>query len=109
MLQLSTRVAGVKRFFALATVVGSVVPYVFFFKQISLSGFSFVPFWSAIFSTHASTGFVLDLFISSFIFWAYIFNKVDRKVLATVIALNLTIGLAAAFPFYCYRTYGKTK
>lgn len=98
-------VTSMKKFLAGATIVGTIVPYFFFVQQISISGLSLAPFWTATVATNASTGFVADLFITSCIFWISIFRKVDRRLLLAVIAINLIIGLSAAFPFYLYKTY----
>lgn len=96
-----------KRFYALATVIGTVVPYFYFYQQLTNSEISLIPIINAIFATYASTGFVSDLFIASFIFWIYIYKKVNSKLFFTIVALNLIIGLSAALPYYLYKTYKK--
>ena len=96
-----------KRFYAFATVIGTVIPYFYFYQQLAISEISLVPIINAIFATYASTGFVADLFIASFIFWIYIYRKVNTKLFLTIIGLNLIIGLSAALPFYLYKTYKK--
>jgi hypothetical protein len=95
----------VKRFYALATVIGTVIPYFYFYQQLTNSEISLIPIINAIFATYASTGFVADLFIASFIFWIYIYKKVDTNLFFIIVGINLIIGLSAALPFYLYKTY----
>lgn len=94
-----------KRFYALATVIGTVIPYFYFYQQLTNSEISLIPIINAIFATYASTGFVADLFIASFIFWIYIYKKVDTNLFFIIVGINLIIGLSAALPFYLYKTY----
>ena len=94
-----------KRFYAAATVAGTLIPYFYFYQHLTTSDISLVPIINAIFATYASTGFVAELFIASFIFWIYIFKKVNTKLFFTIIGLNLIIGLSAALPYYLYKTY----
>jgi hypothetical protein len=94
-----------KRFYAVATLIGTVIPYFYFYQQLANSEIGLVPIINAIFATYASTGFVADLFIASFIFWIYIYKKVNIKLFFTIVGLNLVIGLSAALPFYLYKTY----
>ena len=94
-----------KRFYALATVIGTVIPYFYFYQQLTNSEISLIPIINAIFATYASTGFVADLFIASFIFWIYIYKKVNTKLFFIIVGINLIIGLSAALPFYLYKTY----
>lgn len=94
-----------KRFYAVATVIGTVIPYFYFYQHLSNSEISLVPIINAIFATYASSGFVADLLISSFIFWIYIYKKVNSKLFFTIVGLNLVIGLSAALPYYLYKTH----
>lgn len=97
-----------RRFWLSATIIGTLLPYYFFYNQIVSSDFEWGKLLSLIFPTYAATGFVVDLLITSFIFWIYIFKKVDKSQFIQIVGLNLAIGLSAALPYYLFKTSGKT-
>ncbi len=93
-----------KKFYLAAAVVGTIVPYMFFFKFIQLNGLDVSGFVSALFVNGAAGGFSADLLISSFVFWAFMLQQQQRggpKPWAFII-LNLFIGLSCALPAYLY-------
>ena len=96
-----------KRFWLIATIIGTVLPYYFFIKQLTDPEFELSLLTGIVFPSYAATGFIVDLFVTSLFFWIYIFNKIDRKLFSVVVLLNLTIGLSAAMPFYFYKTAEK--
>jgi hypothetical protein len=94
-----------KMFYLLAAIVGAVVPYIFYFQHVGVSGLDFGSFFAAITATPAVRGFTADLLISSFVFWAFMFHR--RRLghgpgPALYIVLTLLIGLACALPAYLY-------
>jgi hypothetical protein len=96
-----------RRLWLLATFLGTLLPYYFFYNQIVSSDFEWKNLLSLIFPTYAATGFVVDLLITSFIFWIYIFKKVNKSLFIQIVALNLAIGLSAALPYYLFKTTKK--
>ena len=96
-----------RKFWLFATIIGTLLPYCFFYNQIVSSDFEWGNLLSLIFPTYAATGFVVDLLISSFIFWIYIFNRVNKVLFGQIVILNLAIGLSAALPYYLFKTSGK--
>ncbi|MEY3926429.1 MAG: Terpene cyclase [Actinomycetota bacterium] len=94
-----------RKFWLSATIFGTLLPYYFFYNQIISSDFEWGNLLNLIFSTYATTGFVVDLLISSFIFWIYIINKVNKSLFVQIVVLNLVIGLSAALPYYLFKTY----
>lgn len=97
-----------RKFWFLAVLLGTLSPYYFFYSQIVSDGFKWPNLLNLIFPTYAATGFVVDLLVTSLIFWIYIFKKVDRSLFIQIVLLNLTIGLSAAFPYFLYRTSEKS-
>jgi len=83
-------------------IVGAVVPYLFFFSFIGDSGIDLAAFLSAAFANGSAGGFTADLFISSLVFWIYLFTHPEGPKPWLFIALNLTIGLSCALPAYLY-------
>lgn len=98
-----------RKFWLIATIIGTLLPYYFFYNQIVSSNFAWKNLLSFIFPTYAATGFVVDLLITSFLFWIYIFKKVDKSLFIQVVALNLAIGLSAALPYYLFKTSEKSQ
>ena len=93
-----------KKAYLLAAVVGAVVPYIFFFSFIQLNGIDVPGFVSALFINGAAGGISADLLISSFVFWAFMFQQHQRSGPKPwlFIILNLFIGLSCALPAYLY-------
>ncbi len=95
-----------RSFYLALAVVGAIIPLAFFaqffFGSGELAALDFVP---ALFVNGAAGGFAADLFISSFVFWGYMWSRRDSgpKMLPFV-ALNLLIGLSCALPAYLYAT-----
>jgi hypothetical protein len=89
-----------KAFYLVLAIVGAIVPLAFFAQFF---GAGQVDFISALFVNGAAGGFSADLFISSFVFWAYIWSKrANGPNMWTFVALNLLIGLSCALPAYLY-------
>ncbi len=92
-----------KKFYLIAAMVGTIVPYMFFFNFIQLNGVDIPGFVSALFVNGAAGGFSADLLISSFVFWVFMFQQQQRGPKPWVfIILNLSIGLSCALPAYLY-------
>jgi hypothetical protein len=94
-----------KHIYLAAAILGAIIPGIFFFQFIQLNGVDLPAFISALFVNGAAGGFSADLLISSFVFWAYMFQQV--RVHAgpkpwLFMALNLGIGLSCALPAYLY-------
>ena len=92
-----------KNVYLVWAVLGALVPILFFLgvfhgEIVGVAGF--VP---ALFANGPAGGFAADLFISSFVFWTYMFTAQDGPRPWLFIALNLCIGLSCALPAYLYR------
>ena len=94
-----------KNFYLIAAIVGAVVPGIFFAQFIQLNGVDLLAFISALFVNGAAGGFSADLLISSFVFWAFMFQRAKTNSGPQpwlFVALNLGIGLSCALPAYLY-------
>ena len=91
-----------KNVYLLLAIIGALVPYAFFFSFVSDSGLDPVAFLAAVFANGSASGFAADLFISSFVFWIFMFTRSEGPGPWLFIALNLTIGLSCALPAYLY-------
>lgn len=94
-----------KNAYLAAAVIGALVPGFFFFSFIQDNGLDLPAFVSALFANGAAGGFTADLLISSFVFWAFMFQqrkRVNGPNPLIFIALNLCIGLSCALPAYLW-------
>jgi len=93
----------VKKLYLAAAVIGMVIPYYFFVQHFAANGYSLTVFLAEIFGNPAAAGGTSDLFISSFVFWIYMFTRGENAPKPwPFIALNLCIGLSCALPLYLY-------
>jgi len=94
-----------KTLYLAAAIVGAIVPYLFFFEHFGANGLSLLTFVAAVFANPAASGFTVDLLISSFVFWIFMFHRGQFEHgpnPAVFIVLNLLIGLSCALPAYLY-------
>ncbi len=92
-----------KNLYLAAAIVGTVIPYYFFIQHFAVDGYSVGVFLKALFANPAAAGGTSDLFISSFVFWAYMFARgAGAPRPWPFIALNLGVGLSCALPLYLY-------
>ena len=90
-----------KPFYLIATIIGAVVPYLFFIDFFASDGLAPVTFLAAVFANSAAGGFTADLLISSFVFWVWMISQQTPRIWLYII-VNMTIGLSCALPLYLY-------
>lgn len=86
-------------------IVGTLVPYAFFFQYFQSEGVDLGRFVTAWFANPAAGGATADLLISCVVFWIYMFREGrahDAPKPYLFLALNLFVGLSCAFPAYLY-------
>lgn len=95
-----------RAFFAVAAIVGTVVPWAFFASFVREHGVDLPAFTAGLFANGAAGGFSADLVISSAVFWVAMGVRRRRDTGAPppwpFIALNLGVGLSCALPAYLY-------
>ena len=92
-----------KNLYLVAAAAGTVIPYYFFVQHFAADGYSVMVFLAALFGNPAAAGGSSDLFISSFVFWIYMFTRrKDAPGPWPFVILNLLIGLSCALPLYLY-------
>lgn len=93
--------------YLLLAIAGTVIPMLCFFEFFVSQGFSPYLFAEGIFANGAATGFAADLFISSFVFWAFMFSRREGPRPWLFIVMNLCVGLSLALPAYLYAAEGR--
>lgn len=86
-----------------AAIIGAVIPYYFFVQHMGAAGLALGGFLAEAFANPVAAGFSADLFITSFVFWIYMFTAgEDAPRPWAFIVINLLIGLSCALPAYLY-------
>ena len=89
--------------YLLLSVLGFALPYSQFVPFIAYNGLDLPLFSEQLFANRISSFFALDLFVSSLVFWIFLFREGTRlqmKFLWIYVVLNLTIGLSFALPLF---------
>ena len=85
------------------SIIGLVLPYSQLIPFVSQNGLDLPLFWSQLFVNRASSADGLDLFVSSLVFWLFLFRegrRLQMKLLWIYVVLNLAIGLSFALPLF---------
>ena len=94
-----------KNIYLLLSILGGIIPYLFFFQFIQIEGLNIPLFIESLFLNGAAGGFSADLLFTSFVFWVFMFvesKDSNNPKPYLFIILNLTIGLSCALPAYLY-------
>lgn len=94
-----------KKLYLLLTILGAIIPSIFYFQFMQVEGLNISVFISSLFANGAVSGISVDLLLSSFIFWVFMFQqlrKPNNPKPYLFIVLNLFIGLSCALPAYLY-------
>ena len=84
-------------------ILGFALPYSQVIPFVATHGFDLPLFLSQLFANLISTGFALDLLVSSAVFWVFVFKegiKLQMKLLWVYIVGSLVIGLSFALPLF---------
>ncbi|MGV0910588.1 DUF2834 domain-containing protein [Martelella sp. FOR1707] len=94
-----------RRFYLVMSVLGAVVPWIFFANFFAENGFDVPLFVSGLFSNGAAGGFSTDVMISIGVFWVW--SWVDARQHSVrnwwlVVPAGGLVGLSLALPLYLY-------
>lgn len=87
------------------SILGFVLPYSQLIPFFASHGFDLWLFWSQLFINQVSSDFAVDLFVSSLVFWIFVFKEGTRlnlKFLGVYVLANLIIGLSFALPLFLW-------
>lgn len=93
------------RFYIIAMVAGTLVPWVFFGSWIGQNGLELGSFVADLFVNGAASGFSSDLLITSVVLWVWSYidgRQLNVSLWWMVIPATLIVGLSLAFPLYLY-------
>ncbi|TLP69244.1 DUF2834 domain-containing protein [Parasedimentitalea maritima] len=94
-----------RRFYAAAAAIGTLVPWLFFGSFFALNGFDVRAFILGLFANGAAAGFSADVLISMVVFWVWSWQDAQRRCLQhwwLVLPAGFTVGLSLALPLYLW-------
>jgi len=94
-----------KRFYLIAAIVGTILPLSQLIPFLAQFGLDVSLFFSQLFQNYVSSFFGMDVIISSFILWLFIFSEGKRqqmKNLWVYVVCNLVVGVSLALPLFLY-------
>ena len=94
-----------KKLYLSLAVIGAFAPDYFFYQFIQAEGVNLKAFISALFVNGAAGSFTVDLLLTSFIFWLFMFQQFKKSngpKPYIFMVLNIILGLCFAMPAYLY-------
>jgi hypothetical protein len=96
-----------KKLYLFLAIVGTILPYYFFFLFLIRYGWDIDRIWGQLFLSELGAFFVIDVLISSIVLWVFIFvegRRLGMRNLWVYFIANLVVGVSLAFPlFLCSR------
>lgn len=91
--------------YLIAAILGTVLPLCFFVPFLLANGLDMSAFFRQLFQNQVSSGFGVDVIISSIVLWVFVFSEGRRrgmKHLWAYVLCNLLFGVSSALPFFLY-------
>lgn len=92
-------------FYLVASIIGATAPLWQLIPFLKAYGFDMPLFFGQLFQNHVSAFFGIDVIISSFVLWLFVFSEGRRrgmKHLWIYIICNLAIGVCFALPLFLF-------
>ncbi|HKO45860.1 MAG TPA: DUF2834 domain-containing protein [Pyrinomonadaceae bacterium] len=92
-------------FYFIAAIIGAILPLWQLIPFLTRYGFDMRLFFEQLFQNHVSAFFGLDVIISSFVLWLFVFSEGRRrgmKYLWAYVICNLAIGVCLALPLFLF-------
>ena len=94
-----------RRLYLLAAILGTVLPLSQFVPFLASHGFNLSLFFRQLFQNNVSAFFGLDVIVSSFALWLFVFSEGRRLRMNNLwfyIVCNLAVGVSLALPLFLY-------
>ena len=92
-------------FYLVAAIIGAILPLWQLIPFLTAYGFDMPLFFEQLFQNHVSAFFGIDVIISSFVLWLFVFSEGRRrgmKYLGVYVICNLAIGVCFALPMFLF-------
>jgi hypothetical protein len=94
-----------KKLYLVLAVLGLVLPYTYFVPFLVANGLDLALFSKELFANQISSFFAADLFVSSLVFWVFLYRESTTHRIRwwwLCLLANLTVGLSLALPLLLY-------
>jgi len=91
--------------YLIAAILGTVLPLCFFVPFLMTHRFDMPLFFRQLFQSQVSSAFGIDVFVSSFVLWLFVFSEGRRhgmKNLWCYVLCNLLFGVSSGLPLFLY-------
>ncbi len=100
--------------YLIAAILGTVLPLSQFLPFLAANGLDMSLFMRQLFQTHVSGFFAMDVLVSSFVLWFFVFSEGRRRGMSKLwvyVICNLVVGVSLALPLFLFfreRTINRT-
>jgi hypothetical protein len=88
-----------------AAIAGTILPLWQLARFLAAHGLDLPLFFEQLFANHVSTFFGLDVFVSSFVLWLFVFSEGRRRAMRNLwlyVVCNLAVGVSLALPLFLF-------
>jgi ABC-type glycerol-3-phosphate transport system permease component len=91
--------------YLIGAILGTVLPLSQFLPFVAANGLDMSLFMRQLFQTHVSAFFAMDVLVSSFVLWAFVFSEGRRRGMSNLwvyVVCNLIVGVSLALPLFLF-------
>jgi hypothetical protein len=91
--------------YLILAILGTVLPLWQFLPFVAANGLDIQLFMRQLFQTHVSGFFAMDVLVSSFVLWVFVFSEGRRRSMRNLwvyVACNLVVGVSLALPLFLF-------
>ena len=101
-----------QRLYLVAAMLGTIFPVSQLIPFLTTQGFDMPLFFNQLFQTHVSAFFGMDVIVSSFVLWLFVFSEGRRRGMKNLwlyVVCNLAVGVSLALPLFLFFRERKLK
>ena len=91
--------------YLIAAILGANLPLSQFIPVLATYGFDMPLFFRQLFQNHVSAFFGMDVIVSSFVLWLFVFTEGRRRGMKNLwlyVVCNLAVGVSLALPLFLF-------
>lgn len=91
--------------YLIAAILGAILPLSQFIPFLATYGFDMPLFFRQLFQNHVSAFFGMDVIVSSFVLWLFVFSEGRRRGMKNLwlyVVCNLAVGVSLALPLFLF-------
>jgi hypothetical protein len=92
-------------FYLIAAIVGTILPLSQFIPFLAAYGLDVPLFFRQLFHNYVSAFFGMDVIVSSFVLWFFVFSEGKRRGMKNLwlyVVCNLAVGVSLALPLFLF-------